>query len=241
MIAGMVREEYEAAGISFDAAGRRVGRLEESLTILRSLLAGRKTTFAGDHYRIDGLTVFPRPARRPRIVVGAGSGRMRGIAARHADTVGILPRALPEGKISEELGERRPDTVARKADLVREAAGDRDVELSMMVTPTFGPDPRRTAARVARRRGWGTSAADLVLDMPSQLVGPPEHIAEQLLARRERYGVTYYQVPDGAMEEFAAVIALLAGRRPTAERGSPGVLVTPGDPRPSTGSPVPGS
>lgn len=77
--------------------------------------------------------------------------------------------------------------------------------------------------------------------MPSQLVGPPEHIAEQLLARRERYGVTYYQVPDGVMEEFAAVIALLAGRRPTAERGSPGVLVTPGDPRPSTGSPVPGS
>lgn len=155
MIAGMVREEYEAAGISFDAAGRRVGRLEESLAILRSLLAGRKTTFAGDHYRIDGLTVFPRPARRPRIVVGAGSGRMLGIAARHADTVGILPRALPEGKISEKLGERRPDTVARKADLVCEAAGDRDVELSMMVTPTFGPDPRRTAARVAGRRGWG--------------------------------------------------------------------------------------
>lgn len=108
MIAGMVREEYEAAGISFDAAGRRVGRLEESLAILRSLLAGRKTTFAGDHYRIDGLTVFPRPARRPRIVVGAGSGRMLGIAARHADTVGILPRALPEGRRSSGSGSRTP-------------------------------------------------------------------------------------------------------------------------------------
>jgi probable F420-dependent oxidoreductase len=209
--AGWLRDEYEAAGMPFDAAGARVGRLAESLEILRSLLDGRKTTFAGDHYRIDGLTTFPPPAARPPLVVGAGSGRMLGIAGRHADTVGILPRALPEGTISEEVTERLPDTIARKVDLVRAAAGDRDVELSMMVTPTFGPDPRRAAARVAVLRGWGTSAADLVLDMPSQFLGPPEHIAEQMLARRDRYGFTYYQVSDEVMDEFAAVIPLLTG------------------------------
>ncbi|MFG2091023.1 MULTISPECIES: TIGR03621 family F420-dependent LLM class oxidoreductase [unclassified Spirillospora] len=209
--AGWLREEYEAAGMAFDEAGARVGRLEESLRILRSLLAGQKTTFAGDHYRIDGLTVFPPPAHRPPLAVGAGSRRMLGIAGRHADTVGILPRALPEGAISEEVTERLPDTVARKAAWVREAAGGRDVELSMMVTPTFGADPRRAAARVAVLRGWGTSAADLVLGMPSQFVGPPEHIAEQMLTRRDRFGFTYYQVSDEAMEEFAPVIALLTG------------------------------
>ncbi|MEU8804117.1 TIGR03621 family F420-dependent LLM class oxidoreductase [Spirillospora sp. NPDC048819] len=209
--AGWFREEYEAAGMAFDRAGARVGRLEESLEILRNLLAGRKTAFAGDHYRIDGLTVFPPPAHPPPIVVGAGSRRMLGIAGRHADTVGILPRALPEGAISEEVAERLPDTIARKVGWVREAAGGRDVELSMMVTPTFGPDPRRAAARVAVLRGWGTSAAGLVLDMPSQFVGPPEHVAEQMLARRDRFGFTYYQVSDEVMEEFAPVIALLAG------------------------------
>ncbi|TDB94230.1 TIGR03621 family F420-dependent LLM class oxidoreductase [Actinomadura sp. 7K534] len=209
--AGWLRDEYAAAGMPFDAAGARVGRLEESLEVLRSLLGGEKTTFAGDHYRIDGLTMFPRPAQRPPLVVGAGSSRMLGIAGRHADTVGILPRALPDGTISEEVSERLPDTIARKVGLVRAAAGDRDVELSMMVTPTFGPDPRRAAARVAVLRGWGASAADLVLDMPSQFLGPPEHIAEQLLARRDRYGFTYYQVSDEVMDEFAAVIPLLTG------------------------------
>jgi probable F420-dependent oxidoreductase len=208
--AGWLREEYEAAGMPFDAAGTRVGRLDESLRILRSLLDGEKTAFTGEHYRIGGLTVFPRPARRPPLVVGAGSRRMLGIAGRLADTVGILPRALPEGTISDEVTERLPDTIARKAGWVREAAGDRDIELSMMVMPAFGPDPRRTAAQVAVKRGWGTSSAELVLDMPSQFVGPPEHIAEQMLTRRDRYGFTYYQVPDACMEEFAPVIALLA-------------------------------
>ncbi|MGP4029091.1 TIGR03621 family F420-dependent LLM class oxidoreductase [Actinomadura sp. 3N407] len=209
--AGWLREEYEAAGMPFDRAGARVGRLEESLTILRSLLAGQKTAFTGDHYRIDGLTAFPVPGHRPPLVVGAGSRRMLGIAGRHADTAGILPRALPEGAISEEVTERLPDTIARKVGWVRDAAGERDVELSMMVTPTFGADPRRAAARVAVLRGWGTSAADLVLDMPSQFVGPPEHIAEQMLTRRDRFGFTYYQVSDEVMEEFAPVVALLTG------------------------------
>ncbi|HEU5025880.1 MAG TPA: TIGR03621 family F420-dependent LLM class oxidoreductase [Spirillospora sp.] len=209
--AGWLREEYEAAGMPFDAAGTRVGRLEESLRILRSLLSGEGTTFTGEHYRIDGLTVFPRPERRPSLVVGAGSRRMLGIAGRLADTVGgILPRALPDGTISEEITERLPETVERKVGLVREAAAGRDVELSMVVTPTFGPDPRRAAAKVAVTRGWGTASAGLVLEMPSQFVGPPEHITEQMLARRDRYGFTYYQVPDTAMDAFAPVIAHLA-------------------------------
>ncbi|MEU9842893.1 TIGR03621 family F420-dependent LLM class oxidoreductase [Actinomadura sp. NPDC048032] len=208
--AGWLREEYAAAGMPFDPPGTRVGRLAESLRILRGLLSGEKTSFTGEHYTIDGLTVFPRPEQRPPLVVGAGSRRMLGIAGRYADTVGILPRALPEGTISDELSERLPDTIARKVDWVREAAGDRDVELSMMVTPAFGPDPRRAAAKVAVMRGWGASSTELVLGMPSQFVGPPEHIAEQMLARRDRFGFTYYQVSDAAMEAFAPVIPLLA-------------------------------
>ncbi|WP_067825343.1 TIGR03621 family F420-dependent LLM class oxidoreductase [Actinomadura kijaniata] len=206
--AGWLREEYERAGMAFDAAGVRVDRLEESLRLLRSLLDGRKTTLEGAHYRVRDLTVFPVPERRPPILVGAGSGRMLGLAGRYADIVGILPRALPGGAISEEVSERLPDTIARKVDRVREAADGREVELSMLVTPRFGPDPRRVAERTARERGWDLPA-DLVLDMPSQFVGPPGHIAEQMVARRDRYGFSYYLVPDRQMEEFAQVVELL--------------------------------
>ncbi|WP_243774816.1 TIGR03621 family F420-dependent LLM class oxidoreductase [Actinomadura barringtoniae] len=212
--AGWLRDEYEQAGMAFDAAGMRVDRLEEALAILRGMLGGEKITFSGEHYRLRDLEVFPRPRRRPPLLVGAGSRRMLGIAGRYADVAGILPRALPNGTISDEISERMPDTIARKARWVREAAAaeGRDVELSMIVSPAFGDDPRRTAAKVAVLRGWGTASAELVLDMPSQFVGPPEHIAEQMLERRERYGFSYYVVADSDMDAFAPVVELLAGR-----------------------------
>jgi alkanesulfonate monooxygenase SsuD/methylene tetrahydromethanopterin reductase-like flavin-dependent oxidoreductase (luciferase family) len=195
----------------FDPAGLRVGRLEESLRILRSLLSGEKTTFTGGRYQVRDLTVFPRPEKAPPLLVGAGSPWMLGLAGRYADIVGILPRALPEGKISDEISERMPGTIARKTDLVRDAASraGREVELSMLVSPVFGSDPRAAAAKAAVLRGWGTSSADLVLEMPSQFVGPPEHIAEQMAARRDRYGFSYYVVSDERLEAFAPVISLL--------------------------------
>src|ERR1700760_3455067 len=37
--AGWYQPEYDAAGIGFDPAGQRIGRLEESLGIIRALLA----------------------------------------------------------------------------------------------------------------------------------------------------------------------------------------------------------
>jgi probable F420-dependent oxidoreductase len=81
--AGWLGEEYRRAGMPFDAPGVRVGRFEESLRVLKGLLAGPAFTFAGAHYSVTGLEGFPRPVQRPRppILVGAGSKRMLGIAA----------------------------------------------------------------------------------------------------------------------------------------------------------------
>ncbi|GLW63420.1 LLM class F420-dependent oxidoreductase [Actinomadura rubrobrunea] len=208
--AGRLREEYLRAGLPFDPPRVRVDRLEESVQMLRGLLGGEKVTLTGRYYSVRDLAVFPRPAARPPLLIGAGGMRMLGLAGRHADIVGVLPRALPDGTISDEITERLPGTIARKVDRVR--AEGRDVELSMLVSPAFGPDPRTAAARAAVRRGWGASSAELVPDMPSQFVGPPDHIAEQMVARRETYGFSYYVVPDGQMEQFAPVVAALTGR-----------------------------
>ena len=48
----------------FDAPGVRVGRLEESLRVLKGLLAGPAFAFAGAHYSVTGLEGFPRPVQR---------------------------------------------------------------------------------------------------------------------------------------------------------------------------------
>jgi probable F420-dependent oxidoreductase len=56
--AGWLREEYERAGMAFDLARERVDRLEESLTVLKGLLAGEEVDFAGEHYAVTSLSTF---------------------------------------------------------------------------------------------------------------------------------------------------------------------------------------
>jgi probable F420-dependent oxidoreductase len=214
--AGWLRDEYERAGMRFDAPGVRVARLEESLQVLKGLLAGSAFAFSGVHYTVAGLESFPRPVQRPHppILVGAGSRRMLGIAGREADIVGILPRALPNGTISEDLSERSPETIDRKLDWVRQAAGGRfgELELSMMVSVIVADDHRKAAAQLAAERGWGAAASARVLEMPSVFVGGVDRIVELMQARRDRYGFSYFVVADEDMEALGPVVDRLAGR-----------------------------
>jgi probable F420-dependent oxidoreductase len=214
--AGWLREEYQRAGMPFAAAGVRVSRLEESLEILKGLFSGSPFSFCGDHYQVAGLESFPRPAQRPHppVLVGAGSRRMLGIAGRRADIVGILPRALPNGTISEDLQERSPAAVAQKIAWVREAAGDRfdQMELSTMASVIVTAGHREAAERIAAKRGWGAEGADLLLEMPGVLIGSPDRIADELQARRDRYGFSYYVISDQDMEAFGPVVDRSAGR-----------------------------
>ncbi len=106
--AGWLRDEYEQAGMTFDAPGTRVSRLEESLHVVKGLLTSEPFTFTGEYYQIAGLQAFPQSAQRPHppILIGAGSKRMLEMAGREADIVNILPKALPAGAISEDATER---------------------------------------------------------------------------------------------------------------------------------------
>ena len=72
--AGYAQPEYDRAGLRFDPAGVRVARLCESVQVLRSLLAGETTTFAGEHYTVTEERLDPAPATPVPILVG-GNGR----------------------------------------------------------------------------------------------------------------------------------------------------------------------
>jgi probable F420-dependent oxidoreductase len=214
--AGWLRDEYDRAGLPFDPAGVRVDRLEESVQLLKRLLGGEEVTVDGKHYSISGLRTFPQPAQRPHppILIGAGSRRMLGIAGREADIVNILPKALPNGTISDDLAERSPEMIERKVGWVREAAGERfdDLELGMMVSVVPGADARAVAERQAVERGWGAAAAELVLEMPSVLAGSADRVVDQLHARRERLGLSYFVVSNEDVELAAPIVERLAGR-----------------------------
>lgn len=214
--AGWLRDEYEQAGLAFDRAGVRIDRLEEALRVLKGLFAEGPLALAGDHYAVTGLDGFPKPVQRPHppILIGAGAPRMLALAGREADTVGILTASVASGTVSTDPTERFAENVARKADLVREAARDRPSppELSLVASVVLADDHRRAAERYAAERGWDGVTADQMLGMPSLLIGSADRIADELAARRERFGFSYVVVSDADADAFAPVVARLAGR-----------------------------
>ncbi len=213
--AGWLRAEYEQAGMAFASAGVRVSRLEEALHVLKGLFADQPLTFTGNHYTVTNLNGFPKPVQRPHppLLVGAGSKRMLALAGQEADIVGILPKALPNGTISEEITERLSATMAQKVEWVRQAAGERfhELELNLVIAPIFTEQRRQRAEQLARERGWSGIAAEEVLDMPSMFIGTADQIVEDLLRRHEQYGFSYFVVSDASMEAFAPVVSRLAG------------------------------
>ena len=47
----------------------RAERLDEGLTVIDGLWKGTPLTFAGSHFRLDGMTLTPRPVQQPRIPI----------------------------------------------------------------------------------------------------------------------------------------------------------------------------
>ena len=54
--------------------------------------------------------------------------------------------------------------------------------------------------------------AEQALASPHVLIGTVEGLCEELLARRERHGISHVVVPPRAIDAFAPVVARLAGR-----------------------------
>jgi probable F420-dependent oxidoreductase len=213
--AGFSQAEYAQAGLRFDPPGVRVDRLEEALRVLKGLFAAGPLTFAGKHYSVTRLDGFPKPVQQPHppILIGAAGKRMLAIAAREADIIGFQTVSTVNGVVLNDPSVRLAAAVAQKVEQVRQVAGDRfaRIELSMVVTVVVAEHRQQAAERLARDRGWGGISTAQVLEMPSVFIGPVDQIVEEMQARRERYGFSYYVLLDHAIETAAPIVARLAG------------------------------
>ena len=91
--AGYLEPDYENLGISFDPPGVRIGRLADALSVIKDLFEHGEHDPMGPYYAVravNGPLSHQRP--RPPILVGGKGPRMLALAAREADTVGILPQ-----------------------------------------------------------------------------------------------------------------------------------------------------
>ncbi len=197
--AGWAKAEYQQAGISFDAAGTRVSRLEEAVHVVKGLFACEPLTFTGAYYTIDQLDGFPKPIQQPHppILIGASGKRMLALAAREANIIGILTGDYSTGVQIDDPLKRSPQMLIEKIRWIRKAAGDRfdQIELNLVIAPILTPDRKQGAEQCARQHGWDAIRPEDVLGMPSIFIGSVEQITEQMEERRERYGLSSTSSP----------------------------------------------
>ena len=211
--AGWYQPEYDAAGMAFDPAGQRIGRLEESLSIIRGLLAGTPVHHCGAWYRVEGLDLDVLPGRRssPRLLIGAGGPRMLRLAARHADVVGLLPAPIRNSADGDDPADRLPAAFDARLAVLREAAGDRfpDLELNAFATFVVTDQRRASTEDLIRQRGWTGIGAETVWQMPTIFIGSPAQIRDDLSARRERFGLSYLVAGESALPALTEIVSAL--------------------------------
>lgn len=212
--AGWMTVDYEKAGMPLDPPGARVDRLAESLTVLKGLFADGPFSFHGDHYQITDLDGAPKPVQRPGppILVGGGGKRVLSLAAREADIVGINAN-LRRGEAQHPDAAQSLSAAAtdQKLDWVRAAAGTRfaDLEIQQYAGFVFFTDDRQSLAE-AMAPAFDVTP-DVALETPIAIVGTEDQMVDDLVARRERWQMSYIVVDDAVAEQFAPVVARLAG------------------------------
>ncbi len=210
--AGWMQTDYDQAGIPYDPAPVRIDRMIEGIEVVRGCMAPGPFSFSGRHYTITGYDGLPKPLSRPPLLVGGGGPRMLRYAAREADIVGVNP-VLTSGRIdASTISSMSAEEVDAKVAVVHEAAGDRLAGIEMNIRAflvAIAPDAAAATAGVAGMVGVPES---MVAASPFALVGPPAKLVEDLLARRERWGFSYVIVGGENLDDFAPVVAALAGR-----------------------------
>jgi len=210
--AGWSTTDYAATGIPLERPGIRIDRLTEALAVLRDLWTDGPCTFQGQHYRIDGLDGLPRPSTPggPPLMIGGGGQRVLRLAGRHADVVGINVN-LAAGVIDERaFPDGTPASTDRKVAWVRDAAAGRPIspELQVRVHLAMVTDDR-DAVIDDLAPAFGLTP-DEARATPHALVGSVDQIYDQLIERRERWGISYIGLSADQLEAFAPIIARLS-------------------------------
>lgn len=204
--AGWHRPDYEALGLPFDGAGVRIGRLVESLEIMKACWSGRPVDFEGQYYSVRGYVGHPATVRAggPRLMVGGGSPRILRSAGRYADIVGVHVSTVAADWVLDTSFER----VTEKIGWIREGAGDRfdDIELQMSCTVRITDGTPGAARRVAEELGISLRELE---NAAMLIVGDLDQIADGVRRRQSELGVTYFLVAAERARELAPVVTAL--------------------------------
>ncbi|MBI4240809.1 MAG: TIGR03619 family F420-dependent LLM class oxidoreductase [Candidatus Rokubacteria bacterium] len=167
-----IPKEFEASGVPFKERGRRT---DEAIQFIRRLWLEDEVTFHGEFYRLERITILPKPAQKPPpIWIGGNSEAAMRRAGRLGD--GWIPSFIP------------PEAFARGVGRVQHHAGEAGREVP---ADHFGALINYTLA--------DSSAAAAKLADPYL---PRNRVDEATLARSTAFGPA--EVVAGKIEEYVA-------------------------------------
>lgn len=162
-------KEFEASGVAFGERGRRT---DEAIRVIRLLWTEDEVTFHGEFYRLDRITVLPKPWQTPPpIWIGGKSEAAQRRVARLGD--GWIPSFITPDEFRAGVG-RVQDLAAREG---REVPVD---HFGALINFAIAPSPV-AALRLAEPYVPRTRVDEATLKQCAAF-GPPEVVADTLEA-----------------------------------------------------------
>jgi len=182
--AGYAGEEARRTGVPLPEVGERFERLEETLQLAHQVWAGDESPFVGRHYQLAHPLDSPRPARRPRVLVGGtGERKTLRLVARYADACNLFD--VPDDG----------QTVRHKLDVLKGHCDDvgRTTAIETTLSTRLGADESSDdlARRCERLDAWGIDHLIFVSSTPwrtddlATLAGAVRLVADLGLDRTE--------------------------------------------------------
>jgi probable F420-dependent oxidoreductase len=212
--AGWTAAEYDGLGITMDSAGTRIERLGEYIALMRDHWSGVPINVSGTHVNVHGFAGRPLPVQQPHppLIVGGGAPRILRLAGREADIVSLNFNNAT-GKLSAaSVAGSGYGVTQEKIGWVREGAGDRFEKIELEIGAYFVAVGDNVAPQIEAMAGRFGVTVDDIASHPHGLFGSVEQICETLIERRENLGISYITVAQRNIEDFAPVVAAMAGQ-----------------------------
>lgn len=188
---GSVAEEFGTFGIGSTEPRLRVGRLAETLEIMRALWSGEVVNHSGEFFTLTDAQQMPVPTRRIPITIGGVGKRTLALVREHADWWNLPVHQM--GRLEE----------------LRDQAGDARVSTQPMIALVADEAERaETTALIQRRFGGVGMGRSVVIGTAGELT---DHFARLHEGGVDRFYVWFTDFAQPAtLERFGEVIAAVA-------------------------------
>lgn len=170
---GWMDSEHEAFGLPFPSWSERFSRFEDSVGYVKAAFGLDPVDYQGEHYQISG-NIRPKPEGIRLVIGGRGLKRTPTLAGSNADEYNLF--YCPPSEAAEKIG------------VMRAAAGDRKVEVTVMGGALVGRNQQEYEQRLATRaedRGMSPEDLEARLVQAGLPVGTPDRARETISALQD--------------------------------------------------------